>query len=71
MVVEGRYEVIPFRAGVPLGVRHIAVTPGEVAYKSFPSASISVAPVEEGKQGAVGDPTPPHPQPVVAVQLTA
>ena len=69
--VEGRYEVTAFRAGVPLGGRHIGVTPGEVWYESIPPASIRVAPVEKDQQGAVSDHLPSHPQPVVAVHLTA
>ena len=71
MVLEGRYEVITFRAGLPLGGRDIGATPGEVGYESVPSATIRVAPAEGDQQGALGDRLPPHPQPVMAVQLTA
>ena len=36
VLVQGRYKVIPRRAGVPLGGRHIGVTPAEVGHKSVP-----------------------------------
>ena len=71
MVVEGRYEVTPRRAGVPLGGRHIGVTPGEVGHKSVPPALVCGALVGEGQQGAVRDRLPPNPQPAAAVQLRA
>ena len=60
MVVEGRCEVIPLRAVVSLGGRHTGVTPGEVAHKSLPPASICSTPGEEGKGGAVRDRLPTH-----------
>ena len=40
VVVEGRYEVIPLRAGVSLGCCHIGVRSGELEHKSVPPASI-------------------------------
>ena len=54
-VVEGRFKVIPVRVGLSLRGRHIGVASGEVAHKSVPSASIRGAPVEEGRQDAVGN----------------
>ena len=69
MVVEGRYEVIRRRAGLPRGGPHIGPTPGEVGHKSIPPAPVCGTPVNEGQQGAVCDHLPPHPQPVAAVQL--
>ena len=47
------------------------VVPGEVGCKSIPSTSIGGAPAEEGLQGAVSNRLQSHPQPVVAVQLSA
>ena len=64
VVVEGGDEVIPRRAGVPLGGGcHIHVAPGEVGRQHIPLALVRGVPVEEG--------LPPHPQPVAAVQLLA
>ena len=71
VVVEGPYEVIPGRAGVPLGGCHIGVTSGEVTHKSVSSAPVLGAPVEEGQQGAVRDRLPAEPAPPAAVQLPA
>ena len=50
MVVEGGDEVIPRRAGVPLGAgRHVYVAPGEVGHQRAPSALVCGVPVEEGQ----------------------
>ena len=51
MVAEGRYEVIPLRAGVHLRGHRIGVPPGEVGYKSVPSVAIC-GPLEEGSSRA-------------------
>ena len=71
VVVEGRDEVIPRRAGMPLGGHHIGVTRGEVGQKSVPPALVCSASVAEGQQCAVGNRPSPHCQPVAAVQLQA
>ena len=71
VVVEGRYEVSPRRAGVPLGGRAIGVMPGEVGHKSVPPAPVCGVLVEVGQQGAVRDRLQAHPQPAAAVQLPA
>ena len=71
MVKEGRYGVIPLRAGVSLGGRHIGVTSGAVGHKSVRPASICGAPEEEDQQGVVCNRLPSHLEPVVAVQLPA
>ena len=71
VVMQGRYEVNPLRAGVSLGGRHIGVTSDEVGHKSVPSASLCDAPVGEGQQGVVCNHLPSHLHPVVAVQLSA
>ena len=71
VVVEGRYEVIPHRAGVSLGGCHIGVMIGEVGHKSVPPAPVCGALVQEGQHGAVRDRLPPKPQPDAAVQLLA
>ena len=50
VVVEGGDEVIPRRAGVPLGgVCHIHVAPGEVGRQHAPLALVRGVPVEEGQ----------------------
>ena len=67
--VEGRYEVIQFRAGVSLGGCHIGVTSREVGHKSVQRLSFCGAPVEEGQQGAVFDRLAFHLQPIVALHV--
>ena len=69
VVVEGRYEVISRRAGVPLGDRHIGVTPGEVGHKSVPPAPVRGAQVGEVQLGAICGHLPALPQATAAVQL--
>ena len=49
VVGEGRYAVIPLRAGVSLGGPYKGVTPGELGHKSVQQGSICGAPVEEGQ----------------------
>ena len=61
VVVEGGDEVVPRRAGVPLGgACHVHVAPGEVGRQCIPSAPVRGVSVEEGQQGAVRD-WPPIP----------
>ena len=68
VVVEGGDEVVPRRAGVPLGgARHVHVAPGEVGRQRLPSAPVRGVPVEEGQRGAVRDCLPLHSQPFAAV----
>ena len=68
VVVEGCDEVVPRRAGVPLGgARHVHVAPGEVGRQRIPLAPVRGVSVEEGQQGAVRDCLPPHSQPFAAV----
>ena len=50
VVVEGGDEVIPRRAGVPLGEGcHIHVAPGEVGHQRAPLALARGVPLEEGQ----------------------
>ena len=50
VVVEGGDEVVPRRAGVPLGgARHVHVAPGEVGRQRVPLAPVRGVPVEEGQ----------------------
>ena len=50
VVVEGGDEVVPRRAGVPLGGgRHIHVAAGEVGSQRIPLAPVCGVPVEEGQ----------------------
>ena len=73
MVLEGRGDVIPLysrQVCPPTGPR-MNVTSREVGYKSIPSGSIYIAPVQEGQQGAVSSCLPSHPDAVVAVQPMA
>ena len=50
VVVEGGDEVVPRRAGVPLGGGcHVHVVPGEVGRQRIPLAPVSGIPVEEGQ----------------------
>ena len=68
VVVEGGDEVVPRRAGVPLGgARHVHVAPGEVGRQRIPLAPVRGVSVEEGQQGVVRDCLPPHSQPFAAV----
>ena len=71
VVVEGRYEISPLRAGLPLDGRHIGVTLSEFGHKNLPSAIICGAPVKVGQQGALCNRLLSRLQPVVAVQLPA
>ena len=72
VVVEGGDEVVPRRAGVPLGGGcHVQVAPGEVGRQRIPSAPVRGVLVEEGQQGAVRDCLPFNSQPFAAVQLLA
>ena len=72
VVVEGGDEVVPRRAGVPLGGGcHLHVAPGEVGRQRIPSAPVRRVSVEEGQQGAVRNCFPSHSQPFSAVQLLA
>ena len=72
VVVEGGNEVVPRRAGVPLGgACHVHVAPGEVGRQRVPSAPVCGVSVEEGQQGAVCDCLPSHSQPSAAVWLLA
>ena len=72
VVVEGGDEVVPRRAGVPLGGGcHVHVVPGEVGRQRIPLAPVGGAWVEEGQQGAVRDCLPSHSQSFAAVQLLA
>ena len=50
VVVEGGHEVVPRRAGVPLGMGcHIHVAPGEVGRQHIPLAFVRGVAVEEGQ----------------------
>ena len=50
VVVEGGDEVVPRRAGVPLGAGcHVHVAPGEVGRQRIPLAPVRGVPVEEGQ----------------------
>ena len=50
VVVEGGDEVVPRRAGVPLGGGcHVHVAPGEVGCQRIQSAPVRGVPVEEGQ----------------------
>ena len=50
VVVEGGDEVVPRRAGVPLGGGcHVNVAPGEVGRQRIPLAPVRGVPVEEGQ----------------------
>ena len=50
VVVEGGDEVVPGRAGVPLGGGcHVHVAPGEVGRQRIPLAPSCGVPVEEGQ----------------------
>ena len=50
VVVEGGDEVVPRRAGVPLGRGcHVHVAPGEVGRQGIPLAPVRDVPVEEGQ----------------------
>ena len=70
VVVEGGDEVVPRRAGVPLGwACHVHVGPGEVGRQRIPSAPVRGVSVEEGQQGAVRDCLTSHSRPFAAVQL--
>ena len=72
VVVEGGDEVVPRRAGVPLGGGcHVHVAPGEVGRQRIPLAPVLGVSVEEGQQGAIRDCLPSHSQPVAGVQLLA
>ena len=72
VVVEGGDEVVPRRAGVPLGGGcHIHVVPGEVGRQHIPLAHVCGVPVEEGQEVAVHDCLPLCSQPVAAVKLLA
>ena len=72
VVVEGSDEVVPRRAGVPLGGGcHVHVAPDEVGRQRIPSAPVRGVSVEEGQQGAVRDCLPSHSQPFAVVQLLA
>ena len=72
MVVEGGDEVVPRRAGVPLGGGcHVHVAPSEVGRQRIPSAPVLGILVEEGQQGAIRDCLPSHSQPFAGVQLLA
>ena len=64
VVVEGGDEVVPRRAGVPLGGGcHVHVAPGEVGRQRIPLAPVLGVSVEEGQQGAIRDCLPSHSQP--------
>ena len=72
VVVEGGDEVVPRRAGVPLGGGcHVHVAPSEVGRQRIPSAPVRGVSVKEGQQGAVRDCLPSYSQPFAAVQLLA
>ena len=50
VAVEGGDEVVPRRAGVPLGGGcHVHVVPGEVGRQHIPLAPVRGVPVEEGQ----------------------
>ena len=68
VVVEGGDEVVPRRAGVPLGgACHVHVAPGEVGRQRIPLAPVRGVSVEEGQQDAVRECLPSHSQPFAAV----
>ena len=72
LVVEGGDEVVPRRAGVPLGGGcHVHVAPDEVGRQRIPLAPVRGVSVEEGQQGAVRDCLPADSQPFAAVRLLA